>query len=246
MKVDLLTYTTEPERAVAVGAKVCYSKKDAKTLWSELTEEQVEKMISHLLTSQHTSPLEHANFTFAIQGIDRATAQQLTRHRHTSPSMQSQRYVDMENASFSMPTSIALNARTTRPTAKEVFLKFLSSVNDTYKFFTKTCGIKKEDARSILPLCTQSNIQITMNAAELYHIFALRCCTRAQGEFRELADKMLELVKNVAPHLFARAGASCTQLGYCPEGSQSCGKAPTLSKLLEVYNKFMSESKKEG
>ena len=241
MKVDLLTYTPDCEKVVAVAAKTCYSKKDAYTLYNEMTEEQIEKMISHLLMSQHTSPIEHAYFTFAIQGLDRATAQQLTRHRMMNTSMQSQRYVDMSNANFSMPTSIAFNAAAARPTAKEVFLQFLSSVNNTYKFFTKTCGIKKEDARSILPVCTQSNLMITLNAAELYHIFNLRCCTRAQGEFRELADKMLKLVKNVAPHLFAKAGASCVHYGYCPEGTQSCGKAPTLSKLLEIYNKFLNK-----
>lgn len=237
MQVKLLTYTPDCERVVAVGAKTCYSSDDPATLWQTMSDEQVDKMIAHLLTSQHTSPIEHAYFTFGIQGLSRAAAQQLTRHRLMSVSMQSQRYVDMNNANYTVPGSImeAKPIILSNETPKKVFFKFLEATNNTYRYLTKNCGIKKEDARAILPLCTQSNLVITLNAAELYHIFDLRCCVRAQREFRELAGLMLKLVKEAAPNLFAKAGASCVHYGYCPEGSQSCGKAPTLETLLETY-----------
>jgi thymidylate synthase (FAD) len=63
---------------------------------------------------------------------------------------------------------------------------------------------------------------MTMNGRELRHFFSLRCCNRAQWEIRELADKMLELVKEVAPVMFADAGPGCVR-GHCPE-HKPCGR----------------------
>ena len=75
-----------------------------------------------------------------------------------------------------------------------------------------------------------------MNARELLHFFNERCCTRAQNEIRTLAYKMLALCKSIAPIIFENAGAKCDTLGYCPESNMSCGKKPTLDKIMEVYN----------
>ena len=64
---------------------------------------------------------------------------------------------------------------------------------------------------------------VTMNARELLHFFELRCCNRAQWEIRELAHRMLELVRPVAPFVFMDAGAPCVR-GACPEGKMTCGE----------------------
>ena len=52
---------------------------------------------------------------------------------------------------------------------------------------------------------------------------------------RELAEKILELVKEVSPIIFENAGPSCVQNGYCPEGKKGCGKYPTMKELLKSY-----------
>lgn len=85
-------------------------------------------------------------------------------------------------------------------------------------------GVPEEDARYILPNACATNIVVTMNGRELRHFFKLRCCTRAQWEIRELANRMLEQVKDVAPIMFRDAGASCVATGRCPEGKKSCGR----------------------
>ena len=77
---------------------------------------------------------------------------------------------------------------------------------------------------------------MTMNARELRHFFALRCCERAQWEIRQLANEMLTICKRQAPLLFENAGPSCVALGYCPE-KRGCGKAPKLSDLKAAYEK---------
>jgi thymidylate synthase (FAD) len=64
---------------------------------------------------------------------------------------------------------------------------------------------------------------VTMNARELMHFFALRCCNRAQAEIREAADLMLAEVQKVSPQIFRDAGPACVR-GPCPEGELTCGK----------------------
>jgi thymidylate synthase (FAD) len=240
MQVKLIAHTEQPERVVAAAAKCCYSKKSVDELFDSLTDEQVTNMVTHLLTAKHSSPIEHASFTFSVEGVSRALTHQLVRHRLASYSQQSQRYVEMTNGNYVVPPSIingkapsvllAFNQK--QPQPKEVYFQCLKALNDAYGYLVNKCNIPKEDARYLLPNATQSNITITMNAAELYHFFELRLCTRAQWEIREMAALMLTEVKKVAPLLFSKAGASCIRNGYCTEGKQSCGKCKTLEEIL--------------
>ena len=98
------------------------------------------------------------------------------------------------------------------------------AITNTYVSFIER-GIPHEDARYILPNACCTNLVVTMNARELRHFFSLRLCVRAQWEIRELAEKMLDLVKEVAPTLFEDAGPRCKQIGFCPE-KRGCGKMP--------------------
>ena len=95
--------------------------------------------------------------------------------------------------------------------------------------------IPKEDARFILPNAAKTNIIVTMNGRELHHFFKLRCCARAQWEIREVAIKMCKQVKRVAPTLFEKAGPSCVELGYCPEGD----KKPLECDIEKIKKLFL-------
>jgi thymidylate synthase (FAD) len=69
------------------------------------------------------------------------------------------------------------------------------------------------------------------------NFFHKRCCSRAQWEIRDLAEKMLESVKREAPVLFEKAGPPCVG-GPCPEGKMSCGRAREIrEKYLEKREK---------
>jgi thymidylate synthase (FAD) len=98
-------------------------------------------------------------------------------------------------------------------------MKVISKVYDQLIAY----GVPEEDARYVLPNACMTNIVVTMNARELRHFFALRCCNRAQWEIRTLANLMLSLCKEVAPVIFEDAGPSCKVLGHCPE-ARPCGK----------------------
>lgn len=210
MNVKLLSYTPEPDRVVALSARLCYSKIGISELAEKLTDEKVKELLNRLRKSGHLSPFEHASFTFGIEGISRVTSHQLVRHRIASYSQQSQRYVNMSKTDFVIPPSIMKN---------ESALELLSNLNNLAKsVYDKLIdlGIPEEDARYVLPQGITTKIIVTMNARELLHFFNLRCCLRAQWEIRMMANHMLEEVKKVAPIIFEKAGPFCFS-GPCPE-----------------------------
>lgn len=210
MKVELLSYTPEPDRVVALSARLCYSKIGISELAEKLTEDKIRDLINRLRSSGHLSPFEHASFTFGIEGISRVTSHQLVRHRIASYSQQSQRYVKMSNGEFVIPPSVKKN-----PFA----LELVSGLNDTaLSVYNKLIqlGIPEEDARYVLPQGITTKIIVTMNARELLHFFNLRCCLRAQWEIRMMANFMLKEVKKVSPIIFEKAGPYCFS-GPCPE-----------------------------
>ncbi|MCL0086424.1 FAD-dependent thymidylate synthase, partial [Thermodesulfovibrionales bacterium] len=171
-------------------------------------------------------PLEHASFTFAIEGISRACSHQLVRHRIASYSQQSQRYVS-EEAGFDyvIPPVIKEDED-----LKRRFEDLMAESQEAYNYTVgrlREKGIKGEsanqDARFILPNAAETKIMVSMNARELLHFFRVRCCNRAQWEIREMAVEMLRLVKKTAPLIFSKAGPECLY-SPCPEGEYTCGK----------------------
>ncbi len=217
MNVELLYHTTEPERAVATAARLCYAPIGATELMETMTDEQVRNVLSTIMAGGHFSTLEHASYTFAIDGVSRALTHQLVRHRIASFNQQSQRYVKFACGLETIkPASIAEN-----PECDKLFDEMIAKTVEAYQAFV-AAGIPAEDARYILPNAAETKIVVTMNIRELLHFFSLRCCNRAQWEIRALAWKMLELARPTAPFIFADAGPGCVR-GACPEGKMTCG-----------------------
>ena len=227
IKVKLLEYTPEPERVVAMAARLCYSASGAEELSERLSEAEVKKMVKKMVALGHASTIEHVSFTFGIEGVSRVLTHQLVRHRIASYDQQSQRYVASHGFQYITPPTIEAN-----PEAKARFDSLLTEIRSAYDDLVEM-GIPKEDARYVLANAAETKILVTMNARTLLHFFNLRCCNRAQWEIREMAYKMLAEVKKVAPTLFHNAGASCVNTGRCPEGELACGKFSEMMKLRE-------------
>ena len=251
MEVKLLAYTPQPEKTVACAAKLCYAAADIDTVYEGLTEEKTASFLEMLGSIGHESPIEHASFTFGIQGVSRSLLAQITRHRIASYSVQSQRYVKENAFEFVLPPEIEAI-----PAAKEEFLRAMEEDQKHYENLTallkekhkwellaqgedeKSANRKAEkkaieDARFVLPNACATKMICTMNARSLLNFFTHRCCSRAQWEIRALAVEMLKEVKAVAPHIFEKAGPPCLR-GNCPEGKMSCGK------MKEVRERFAS------
>jgi len=220
--VALLTTTPEAERVVATAARLCYAAVDCRALAERSTPEDDREMIRRILRLGHHGVLEHAVFTFAVEGVSRALTHQLVRHRLASFAQQSQRYVAFDGGfDYEMPPSVA-----SRPEMAAIFRRAMAEAHAAYRRL-RTAGIPAEDARFVLPNAAHSRIIITMNARELRHFFRLRCCRRAQWEIRALAKEMLRLAMAAAPALFFQAGPGCLA-GSCPEGEMSCGEAAAV------------------
>ena len=207
MNVELLQYPEDPERAVATAARLCYAPVGAKELMETMPPERVESVLSTIMKSGHFSTLEHVSYTFAVDGVSRIA----------SFNQQSQRYVKFtDGVGIVKPETVAEDEH-----ANAVFDEAIDTILTAYQTMLEA-GIPAEDARYILPNAAESKIVITMNIRELLHFFELRCCNRAQWEIRELAHRMLELVRPTAPYIFKDAGAGCVR-GACPEGKMTCG-----------------------
>mgnify|MGYP000785106576 FL=1 len=217
MNVELLQYPENPERAVATAARLCYAPVGAAELMETMPPERVKSVLSTIMKSGHFSTLEHVSYTFAVDGVSRALTHQLVRHRLASFNQQSQRYVKFSDGVETVkPHTVEENEEASR-----VFDEAIEAVIEGYQKLLDM-GIPAEDARYLLPNAAETKIVITMNIRELLHFFSLRCCNRAQWEIREMAHKMLELVRPTAPYIFMDAGAPCIR-GDCPEGKMTCG-----------------------
>lgn len=282
LKVKLLEYTPNPDMVVAKAAKLCYSKIGIEDM--NVTEEEAVKFVNRLASMGHESPIEHVNFTFAIEGVSRSLTHQLVRHRLASYSQQSQRYVKLAQFEYIVPPAIEADER-----AKRYYIDAMERAQDAYdniygvllckhaqkhgimekyknyiieatssnsdldksvsletfwinhdkelpfkdKTYTKVQKQIIEDCRYVFPNACETKICVTMNARTLMNFFHHRCCDRAQWEIRELAEKMCEAVKEVAPAIFSKAGPSCVA-GPCPEGVMSCLK---MKEMREKYLK---------
>ncbi len=243
--VKLLSHTPDPEKTVAAAARLCYSNSGAEVLFDGMTDEKASSYVAMLAKLGHESPLEHANFTFTIEGVSRSFLAQITRHRIASYSVQSQRYVRRGSFDFIVPPNIAGNEE-----ALAEYNKIMENCAESYQKLTEILQKKEadrlvsegkseeeawklaekvaiEDARFVLPNACDTKMIVTMNARSLRNFFSLRCCNRAQWEIRSVADQMLALCREAAPNLFKNAGPGCVSEGKCSEGKMTCGKPRT-------------------
>lgn len=207
---------------IYTACRTCYSADGAVEIFKNITDDKEKKLalIKRIISSGHYSTIEHVQVTFAINSISRAATHQLVRHRHMSFSQKSQRYVKESEFDYIIPSQIKSN-----PTLCE---KFINHMEQTSKLYAELvdAGIKKEDARSILPNATASSLVTSLNLRELIHLANLRLCTRAQAEIRQIVKKMCDLIIEKEPWLKEHLVPKCERLGFCDEDN-SCGRMKT-------------------
>jgi thymidylate synthase (FAD) len=155
------------------------------------------RFLSARIREGHESIIEHASVTFDIAGISRACSHQLVRHRLASYSQESQRYVDMVEPEFVVPPAVREN-----PEASAVWDDIMGQQAAAYESL-RELGVRKEDARFVLPNATATRVVVTMNFRSLRHFFSVRCESASQWEIRQLALEMLRQVSELAPAVFA-------------------------------------------
>lgn len=179
MKVTLIQATDHPVEMVAKIASICYDS-DPK---------DPGKLVRHLYKNGHHSVFEHIWFTFLIEGISRACSHQLVRHRMAAITQRSQRYCDEGSFDCVIPDSIDKDDE-----ALQRYKDGMDDITDVYNLLMFRHGIKKEDARYVLPNACATSLYFSCNLRELIHIANERLCSRAQWEIRHVVKEMVGLV----------------------------------------------------
>lgn len=191
------------------------------------------KIMNACYNSGHTSVLEFANFTFHISNVSRALLAQLTRHRHMSFAVKSQRYCSEDDFGFFIPPSISKN-----PKAYKTYCDCLNAVQTAYNDIVDelaTEGVSdkgaREDARYVLPNACYTELELCVNLRSLVNFMNLRLCSNAQYEIRQLAKEMRDRVVEKCPSVAHMLVPKCeihAPYSFCTE-KKSCGRQPKIS-----------------
>jgi thymidylate synthase (FAD) len=213
-----------------------------------LASEYDKNIVKNIINSGHKAATEFDYFIFGIEGYSRITEVQLVRKRIASYMVKSGRLEKYGRRKFSMviPDSIMDIEIQVYINGTKIKINTSDILNIIESWYDEGIehGIAEEDLRYLKPQATEFKALIGMNAHSLLDWFQIRCCMNAQNEIRDMANKMLSICKGVAPDLFDLAGASCKNLGYCPENkrqNKNClGKVCTKDEALIILNKNWS------
>jgi thymidylate synthase (FAD) len=186
----MVAVTPNAAKVIEEAGRTCYLSFD------KVSDESAKKFIRMIIKSGHHSVLEHASATFRIKGGSRAFTHQIVRHRLASFSQQSQRYVEETDFRYVTPPAIAQN-----PQALEIYKKLMNHSQEAYTKL-KAIGMRKEDARYVLPNAAVSEIVVSANFREWRHLLGLRKEKAAQWEIREICSEMLRQLAEEVPIVF--------------------------------------------
>ena len=222
MKVELVGFSQmvnahgDPMSLAELAASVCYDSKPTKNC----------SIVKQCIASGHMSVLEHVSFTFHIEGISRACLAQLSRHRHISLSVRSQRYCREDNFQYVNPfPEGSFGAAEFEDYMEEARANYVDMVD---------AGVAPEDARAVLPNACCTELYMTANARALVEMSHLQMCNRAQREIRAMFKKIRNCLQHVSPFVAQNMIPACDAHGgipFCPEHN-SCGRHPRLSDIV--------------
>lgn len=242
MNVTILCHTPEPERITAAAALLCYQKGSSEEAYKKAGNEKLRnRLFNELVRQGHGSVLEHANFTFGIDGISRAASHQLVRHRVGAFNQQSQRYVNIgDYEHFVIPAS--LDEERFKTITGQIVDYYNSEVEALLKK-GKTPEKAQEDARFIMPNAAKTNMIWTTNLRNLIHVAHYRLCTRSQWEIRELMGLVRREMALKFPVIAQYLTPKCDFYMYCDEGQRTCGRMPVKEKISSLIEKYKGELK---
>lgn len=216
MKVKLLRSTPDAIEVALTAIRTCYShnypseivelegeKYFGQKAKDGLGGSEADRLIRHIVTSGHTSTLEHIHFIFTVEGVSRTLLAQLTRHRQFSYSVQSQRYVKLESESRSggfdyvVPPSILAKG-------DELELQYDNIMMTLQNQYDKlrALGVSAEDARYLLPNATCCNLVFSGNLRAMLEFYGKRNeNTHAQWEIQQFAEQIKNEIVEKEPWL---------------------------------------------
>lgn len=183
----------EDIQLIEAAGRVCYKSEE------KITDTSFVDFLERIVRKGHESVLEHSMLTVRFI-CDRGVSHELVRHRLASFSQESTRYCNYGGeVAFIMPCFFkqCLNVYPPYVLWKDAML----SSEDTYKEMLKQ-GASPQEARSVLPNSTKTEVVMTANLREWRHILKLRTSKAAHPQMRELMCPLLEDLKASIPVIF--------------------------------------------
>jgi thymidylate synthase (FAD) len=188
LEVTLVAITPEAQKVIEQAGRTCWKSFD------KAGDNSQDGFIRRLIAMEHESPLEHAYATFRIRHCSRAMTHQLVRHRLMAVSQESQRYVDESRFEYVVPATMPSEFA-------DDFHNDMAIIRQMYQKW-RDRGLKKEDARFVLPNACTSEMVVSADFREWRHIFKLRLSKKAQWELRNACKIMLDILMRHAPACF--------------------------------------------
>jgi thymidylate synthase (FAD) len=198
---DASPYVTDADALGEAAGRICY-KSFARP--NPATAANAD-YLANILRQQHYSVLEHASVTFLVRDVSRALLAELSRHRHLSFSVVSQRYVDYSQSEPVIPPALR-----DLPSARaylEGAYKGSVVVYETLVGQLMDAGLKRkaarEAARAALPNAAPVDMVVTGNLRAWRDVLGKRHSVHADAEIQELARLVLGHLRSIAPNSFA-------------------------------------------
>lgn len=202
------------------------------------------KIVENVVKFNHTSILEHLNYTFLIEGASRSFLAQVTRHRHFSFTSGSQHYIDYSKiADFVVPIEmLEIEDETERNNIISKYLDTNSESLEKYKNLIEQ-GIKPEVARQVLPNGMRNNLVITGNLRQYINFLNQRLCFRNTSEIQYIAYKIYEELYKLNPEIMKQVGPDCIVRGFCTQGHKTCGRGKIeIDNIKERFKLLLKEN----
>jgi thymidylate synthase (FAD) len=205
MRIDLLHFSPkDPDEYIATIMRRTRDISAIEGIRDSLQEKEgwTERLVRGARIWGHYDVFEHVVYWFSVEGVSRALTHQLVRHRLASYSQLSGRLKNIEDA-YVTPQLEYVKDENKRRELLAVFERIYRQQFKDYEMLVSQ-GVAIEDARYILPNGQMTAIMITVNARSLMHILRMRLDPAAQWEIREMAERMLALVRPTAPILWEK------------------------------------------
>jgi thymidylate synthase (FAD) len=192
-EIIAMPYADQILKLIEQAGRTCYKSE------RNITDTSAGKFVQRLIASGHHSVLEHA--TISVRFIcDRGVSHELVRHRLASYSMESTRFVNYSKReceiTFIKPVFFDY-------TSEEYNIWYFTMHDLETRYFTLLdYGATPEQARSILPNSTKTELVMTANLREWRHVLDLRCSPKAHPQMMEIMLPLLRELKERIPVLF--------------------------------------------
>ena len=185
----------EVAKHIELCGRSCYNSCDL------ITEDSYKSFLKSILRKEHESVVEHFSVTVKFTG-SRGFSHQLVRHRIASYSQQSMRYCNFSRSKFGSEIKFIKPPKIQRNTQE--FVIWQKQVEGAERAYMELIDIriKAQDARSVLPICTATEVIVSMNLRSWRHYLRLRSDKHTQDEHRILAQDLLDQFKAEIPVIF--------------------------------------------